>query len=78
MGAALPFDVEAATIAVREQLAGESSRTGQPSPGIGIHTHNDSGLALANALSSIRVGARMVHGTVNGYGERCGNMDLTS
>jgi len=77
-GGSLPFDVEAATTAVREQLAGESARTGRPSPGIGIHTHNDSGLALANAIAAIRVGASMVHGTVNGYGERCGNVDLTS
>jgi len=77
-GGSLPFDVEAATIAVREQLARGSSQTGQPSPGIGIHTHNDSGLALANTLAAIRVGASMVHGTVNGYGERCGNVDLTS
>ena len=77
-GGSLPFDVEAATIAVREQLARLSSQTEQPSPGIGIHTHNDSGLALANTLAAIRVGASMVHGTVNGYGERCGNVDLTS
>ncbi len=77
-GGSLPFDVETATTAVREQLTRGGSRTGQPSPGIGIHTHNDSGLALANALSAIGAGARMVHGTVNGYGERCGNADLTS
>ena len=77
-GGSLPFDVEAATTAVREQLARESARTGRPSPGIGIHTHNDSGLALANTLVAIRVGASMVHGTINGYGERCGNVDLTS
>lgn len=44
---------------------------------VGIHAHNDCGLALANSLSAVRAGARMVQGTVNGYGERCGNADLT-
>ena len=43
---------------------------------IGIHTHNDSGLAVANALAAVRVGATHVQGTINGIGERCGNMDL--
>ncbi len=77
-GGSLPFDVASATTAVQEQMARERARTGRPSPGIGIHTHNDSGLALANVLSAIHSGARMVHGTINGYGERCGNADLTS
>ncbi len=45
---------------------------------IGIHTHNDCGLAVANTLAAVRCGAVMVQGTVNGYGERCGNADLTS
>ena len=43
---------------------------------LGIHTHNDSGLALANALAAVRAGCGHVQGTINGYGERCGNMDL--
>ena len=43
---------------------------------IGIHCHNDCGLALANSLSAVKAGAKMVQGTVNGYGERCGNLDL--
>ena len=45
---------------------------------IGIHTHNDCGLALANSLIAVQAGARMVQGTINGYGERCGNVDLIS
>ncbi|MGD9332189.1 MAG: citramalate synthase [Desulfobacterales bacterium] len=77
-GGSLPHDVEAATRIVAEHLATWCPPTGQSAPGIGIHTHNDSGLALANALAAVRAGARMVHGTVNGYGERCGNADLTS
>ncbi|MBF0446791.1 MAG: citramalate synthase [Magnetococcales bacterium] len=45
---------------------------------VGIHTHNDSGLALANALAAVEVGATHVQGTINGIGERCGNVDLTA
>jgi len=43
---------------------------------VGIHTHNDGGLAVANALEAVRAGAVQVQGTINGYGERCGNVDL--
>jgi 2-isopropylmalate synthase len=43
---------------------------------LGIHTHDDCGLAVANALSAIEVGALQVQGTVNGYGERTGNCNL--
>ncbi|MFP3911421.1 MAG: citramalate synthase [Desulfobacteraceae bacterium] len=43
---------------------------------LGIHTHNDCGLALANSLAAVSSGAVMVQGTINGYGERCGNADL--
>lgn len=45
---------------------------------IGIHTHNDAGLAVANALAAVRAGATHAQGTINGVGERCGNMDLTT
>jgi 2-isopropylmalate synthase len=45
---------------------------------IGIHAHNDCGLALANSLEAVRKGAELVQGTINGYGERCGNVDLIS
>lgn len=43
---------------------------------LGIHAHNDCGLALANSLTAVQSGAVMVQGTINGYGERCGNVDL--
>jgi 2-isopropylmalate synthase len=43
---------------------------------IGIHPHNDSGVAVANALAAVDAGACHVQGTVNGFGERCGNVDL--
>ena len=43
---------------------------------VGVHTHEDAGLAVANAMAAVRAGASHVQGTINGYGERCGNMDL--
>ena len=43
---------------------------------VGIHTHNDGGVAIANALAAVRAGADHAQGTINGVGERCGNMDL--
>ncbi len=45
---------------------------------LGIHTHNDGELAVANTLAAVRHGARQVQGTINGLGERCGNVDLCS
>jgi 2-isopropylmalate synthase len=45
---------------------------------IGIHTHNDSECAVANSLAAVAAGAGLVQGTVNGYGERCGNANLAS
>jgi len=47
-----------------------------PSIRIGIHPHNDSGVAVANALAAVEAGACHVQGTINGFGERCGNVDL--
>jgi len=49
-----------------------------PLPRLGIHTHNDSDTAVANALAAVFQGVRMVQGTINGYGERCGNANLCS
>ncbi|OGW61593.1 MAG: citramalate synthase [Nitrospirae bacterium RBG_16_64_22] len=45
---------------------------------LGIHAHNDAELAVANTLAAVRAGAVQVHGTINGYGERCGNANLSS
>ncbi len=45
---------------------------------VGIHTHDDTGVAVANALASVLAGATQVQGTVNGYGERVGNCNLTT
>ena len=46
--------------------------------GTGIHTHNDGGVGVANALAAVRAGAVQVQGTINGYGERVGNCNLTT
>ena len=62
-----------------EQIAEyiEAAKTALKIP-LGIHTHNDGGLALANSLAAIDCGAVQVQGTINGVGERCGNADLIS
>ncbi|MDD5166649.1 MAG: citramalate synthase [Candidatus Omnitrophica bacterium] len=44
--------------------------------GLGIHCHNDAGVAIANSIAAVEAGCDMVQGTINGYGERCGNADL--
>ena len=73
-GGALPHEIEEITTAIREVI---DSCTDRPIH-IGIHTHNDSNLAVANSIVAVRAGATIVQGTINGYGERCGNADLTS
>ena len=65
-GGALPEDVYAATELVCNQFRQM----------IGIHCHNDCGLAVACSLAAVRAGAGLVQGTINGVGERCGNADL--
>lgn len=47
-----------------------------PHANLGIHCHNDCGMAVANSLAAIKAGARQVQGTINGIGERCGNANL--
>jgi 2-isopropylmalate synthase len=65
-GGALPEFVEEVTRKVIAHL-------GKP---VGIHTHNDGGVGVANALAAVRAGANQVQGTINGYGERVGNCNL--
>ncbi len=45
---------------------------------LGIHAHNDTEMAVANTILAVKEGVQMVHGTMNGYGERCGNANLCS
>jgi 2-isopropylmalate synthase len=77
-GGSLPFDVEAITRTVAEYLAAPAANPEGRPVRLGIHTHNDCGLAVANGIMAVMAGAVMVQGTINGYGERCGNADLTS
>ncbi len=70
-GGSLPEDVGATVAAVNAALEAQ----GHPVR-LGIHTHNDGALAVANAMAAVRAGVSHVQGTINGYGERCGNMDL--
>ena len=67
-GGTLPDEITAAVEAVKEATA---------TP-LGIHAHNDSELAVANTLAAVNAGASQVQGTINGYGERCGNANLCS
>jgi len=57
------------------ELEGIMEEISLPVP-FGVHSHNDCGMAVANSLTAVRAGATMVQGTINGYGERCGNADL--
>jgi 2-isopropylmalate synthase len=67
-GGTMPEEIAAMTKAAQAAL---------PVP-VGIHTHNDCDLAIANSLAAIDAGAVQVQGTINGVGERCGNADLIS
>jgi 2-isopropylmalate synthase len=70
-GSSLPTQVAAATREAVAALAGSDAT-------LGIHTHNDAECAVANSLAAVEEGATLVQGTVNGYGERCGNANLVS
>jgi 2-isopropylmalate synthase len=77
-GGSLPFEIDTITRQVDISLR-ETRRPQADLPvKIGIHAHNDSGMAAANSITAVRAGADLVQGTINGYGERCGNADLIS
>lgn len=67
-GGSLPAEIDAAT-----RTAGQAVDTK-----LGIHCHNDCELAVANSLAGVAAGAVQVQGTINGFGERCGNANLCS
>lgn len=67
-GGSLPSWVSSSTKAAVEAIG----------TSVGIHTHNDSGLGVANALAAVEAGASQIQGTINGYGERVGNCNLTT
>jgi 2-isopropylmalate synthase len=60
------------------QVAEITAQVVPHAPKVGIHCHNDTGCAVANTLAAVEAGAEHVQGTVNGYGERTGNADLTT
>jgi len=68
-GGTLPDEIAQTVTRVRQSL---------PYADIGIHCHNDCDLAVANSLAAVARGAVQVQGTINGIGERCGNVDLVS
>jgi 2-isopropylmalate synthase len=67
-GGRLPHEIEAGVTAARAAV----------NCPIGIHCHNDSDVAVANTLAGVHAGAVQVQGTINGFGERCGNANLVS
>ena len=68
-GSSVPAQVTEATAAVLAELPGVA---------VGIHTHDDAGCGVANSLVAVEAGATLVQGTMNGYGERCGNANLVT
>ncbi|OGR85416.1 MAG: citramalate synthase [Elusimicrobia bacterium RIFCSPLOWO2_01_FULL_54_10] len=68
-GGSVPSQIRDIFQAVRREL---------PDASFGIHTHNDTECAVANAVTAVEEGAVLVQGTINGYGERCGNANLVS
>ncbi len=67
-GGTLPFEVKEIIEAVKENISAP----------LGIHTHNDAECAVANSIVAVQAGISQVQGTMNGYGERCGNANLCS
>ncbi|HVU15939.1 MAG TPA: citramalate synthase [Candidatus Didemnitutus sp.] len=67
-GGHLPWQIETTVKAVREHFG--------PGVRVGVHLHDDTGCGVANSVAGVRAGATHVQGTVNGYGERCGNANL--
>lgn len=67
-GGTLPWEIEERVLDVVRLVGGD----------VGIHAHDDGGCAVANSIAAVRAGATHVQGTINGYGERCGNANLTT
>jgi 2-isopropylmalate synthase len=72
-GGSVPSFIQAVVGEIRETLVSQGISTK-----LGIHAHNDSELAVANSLVAVDAGCVMIQGTINGYGERCGNANLVS
>jgi len=80
-GGSLPWQIGEAVDVVRSEVLGLGGNGHTPPAAqvtLGIHAHNDSETGVANTLEAVRHGATQVQGTINGYGERCGNANLVS
>jgi 2-isopropylmalate synthase len=82
-GGSLPWQIGEAVDAVMTEVLDRNSQLATRNSQLdhitlGIHAHNDSETAVANTLEAVRHGCTHVQGTINGYGERCGNADLVS
>ncbi|KYC41598.1 transferase [Scytonema hofmannii PCC 7110] len=84
-GGVLPHEITETVQAVNSHLSFVMSQKPMTNdkeqrtiPLLGIHAHNDSDTAVANTIAAVMAGAKMVQGTINGYGERCGNANLCS
>jgi 2-isopropylmalate synthase len=81
-GGTLPHEISQIVSDVKQHFAFPDwdafSATSRSTPRLGIHTHNDAEMAVANAIAAVQQGVQMVQGTINGYGERCGNANLCS
>ena len=71
-------DTNGGTLTTELQDIIQAVQEAHPRQKLGIHVHNDCELAVANSLQAVNCGVRQVQGTINGYGERCGNANLSS
>lgn len=75
-GGSLPEEITEIVNALNAHLQASSLKPQASMPTLAIHVHNDGGLAVANSLAAVQAGCVQVQGTINGIGERCGNVDL--
>ncbi|CAI5929221.1 unnamed protein product [Closterium sp. NIES-65] len=72
------YDPEVTRLVVEELARGAAEGVWGRDVGVGVHCHNDCGMAVANSVEAVRAGARVVQGCINGYGERTGNADIVT
>lgn len=77
-GGTMPLDVHSIVTEVVSHFEKFCAQNKLPAVSIGIHTHNDTGLAVANSLMAVQAGATQVQGTLLGFGERTGNANLST
>ncbi|MCD4718926.1 MAG: citramalate synthase, partial [Desulfobacula sp.] len=77
-GGSMPCEIDTITRSTIEHFRSDLQVKEKSNLIFGIHTHDDCAMAVANSITAVHAGATMVQGTINGYGERCGNADLTA